>query len=419
MSTEQILTAVDRRSKELVEAVQALVRIPSVTGSEQAAQLFMEQLLRSLGFAVTTFEADAERLRSHPEFVANSWPYAGRPNVIGRLEGADPSAPGLILNGHIDVVSPEPLSAWTQDPWGGQIAGDRLYGRGAWDMKGGLLAGVFAARALLDAGLTPMGSLTIQSVIEEEAGGGGGTLACLSEGHLGDAMICVEPLWATVVAHPGILYFRVRVTGKTAHAGRAHTGVNAIGKLNRIYDALAELDRKRAVQVQYPLFQQTFGRSCHLNVGTYRAGDWPSTVAGWGELECRISFVPGERREEIQAEVERTVAAAAAGDEWLGAHPPVVEWFGWKAQPWVQEQSHPIVSAVQAAAEQVGRPAPIAGKTAGMDTRFASYFGMAAISFGPDGGGIHGADEFVSVSSLIDSCKVLALTASHYSGARA
>ena len=413
---ERILAAVERRSGELVEAVQALVRIPSLTGQEGPAQAFMAELLHGLGLEVSQFEADRERLRNHPEYVENPWPYSGRPNVIGRVQGSRPEAPGLILNGHVDVVSAEPVSAWTRDPWGGEIVGDRLYGRGAWDMKGGLLSGVYAVRALLDAGLTPEGSLMIQSVIEEEAGGGGGTLACLSEGYRADAMICVEPLWAAVVAHPGIRYFRVKVTGRTAHAGRAQTGVNAIGKLTRIYDALVELDRQRAIRAQYPLFQESMGRSCHLNIGVCRAGDWVSTVAGWGELECRISYVPGERYDQVRAEVEEAVASAAAGDDWLREHPPAVEWYGWRAQPWVQDPKHPLVTILQGAAQQVGRPAPIAGKTAGLDTRFAPYFGMAALSFGPDGGGIHGVDEFVSIPSLIDTCKALALTSARYCG---
>ena len=413
---QPVLDAVDRLAPQLINCVQELVRIPSLTGEEGPAQAYMAGLLRDLGFAVSQVEADPAALADHPEFIAQPWPYMGRPNVIGKVAGARPGAPSLILNGHVDVVSPEPLAAWTRDPWGAQVEGDRLYGRGAWDMKSGLLAAVFAVRALRDAGLHPAGDVSIHSVIEEEAGGTGGTLACLAAGHRADALICVEPGWMAVVAHPGIRYFRVMVVGRSAHAGRAHTGVNAIGKLNRIYDALVALDQQRAATVHYELFDQTFGRSCHLNIGTYRAGDWASTVPGWAVMECRISHVPGEPFEAVKAQVEAAVAEACRGDDWLAEHPPAIEWYGWRARPWVQDPSHPLVGALQQACGHIGRPAPVSGKTAGLDTRFAAYYNMAAVSFGPDGGGIHGADEYVSISSLVQTCKVLALTVANYGG---
>jgi acetylornithine deacetylase len=281
-------------------------------------------------------------------------------------------------------------------------------------MKGGLVAAVFAARAIRDAGIRLQGDLSIHSVIEEEAGGGGGTLALLTAGHRADGMICVEPNWAAVVAHPGILYCRIRVQGKAVHAGRAHTGVNAIEKLNRICDALFALDRERAARCQYALFQQTWGRSCHLNIGTYQAGDWASTVPGRAEIEVRLSFVPGETMAAVKAEVEAVVDAAAKGDTWLQVHPPQVEWYGWRAQPWVQDPADPLVGALVGATGALGRPAPVTGKTAGLDCRFAAYFGMAALSFGPDGANIHGADEWVGIDSLIATCKALALTAVAY-----
>lgn len=411
----RLLQAVDERRNELIESVQTLVRIPSETGNEEGAQSFVAGLLSRLGFAVEQVVTDRSWVEDHPEFVPNPWPYAHRPNVIGRLKGAG-GGRSLILNGHTDVVSPAPLEAWTVDPWGAEIRDGRLYGRGAWDMKGGLVAAIFAAQAIRDAGITLPGDLAIHSVIEEEAGGGGGTLALLAAGHRADGMICVEPNWAAVVAHPGILYCRIRVEGKSAHAGRAHQGVNAIAKLHQICAALFELDRERAARCQYPLFQETWGRSCHLNIGTYRAGEWASTVPGSAEIEIRLSFIPGEAMAAVKAEVESVVAGACAGDEWLAHHPPVVEWYGWRAQPWVQDAGDPLVGALLGATARLGRPAVVAGKTAGLDCRFAAYFGMAALSFGPEGANIHGADEWVSVDSLVETCKALALTALAYGG---
>ena len=211
------------------------------------------------------------------------------------------------------------------------------------------------------------------------------------------------------VAHSGINYFRVRVVGKPAHAGRAHTGINAIGKMNQVFQALVELDEKRGREKHYPLFEKNFERSCHLSVGTYRAGDWVSTVAGWAEIQCRISYIPGETFAEVKNQVEQVVDDVAHRDEWLTQHPPEVTWFGWKADPWEQNPNDPFVTVFKACAEEtLGSTVDIIGKTAGLDTRFTQYFGIPALSFGPNGENLHGVNEYVDLDSVIDCTKVLA-----------
>ncbi|MBI4280084.1 MAG: ArgE/DapE family deacylase [Armatimonadetes bacterium] len=412
---QRVLDAVGRGEARLLDDLRALVRIPSVVGQEGPCQAAVRRMLEDLGLTVHAFEPVLEEVRRHHAYVEVPWSYEGRPNVIGMLRGHG-GGRSLILNGHVDVVSPEPVDAWSVDPWGAVERDGRIYGRGALDMKAGIAAILGAVRAIRDAGVSLRGDLHVHSVIEEEAGGGGGTLACFLKGYTADALIIAEP-GGVAVAHAGVLYFRVRVTGKTAHAGQAHTGVNAIGKMHAIYDALIELDGRRAAEHRFELFERSVGRSCHLNIGAHRAGDWPSTVAGWAVMECRISFVPGERMEDVRREVEAVIAKAAAADPWLAEHPPVVEWFGWHGDPWVQDEGHPLVQTVRDAVESVtGQPAPVHGKAAGMDTRFAMYFGMPALSYGPGGERTHGLDEYVERESVIRCAKVLALSALRWCG---
>jgi acetylornithine deacetylase len=332
-----------------------------------------------------------------------------RPNIIGILEG-ESSAKSLILNGHIDVVSPEPTEAWDFPPWEGKIVGRRLYGRGAGDMKAGLIANYFALKTLLEAGLKPKGTVMLQSVIEEEVLGGGGTLACLLEGFTADGLVITEPNMKIILAHPGILLFRVTVRGKPAHAGSAHTGVNAIGKMNKIYQALIDLDEKRAREKHYPLFETDSKRSCHLNIGIYRAGDWIATVAGWAEIQCRISYLPTEDADEVKEQVQQTIDRVAQSDEWLRQHPPELVWLEGRAEAWEQDPDDPFVSAFKSSADMILKSnARIAGATWGLDTRLAPYFNMPAVSFGPNGGNIHWVNEYVDLDSVIDCTKVLAL----------
>ncbi len=412
---QRVLQEIERDEGRMIEDLKELVRVPSVVGHEGACQEVMRRKLGELGMVVTAFEARLEDVNQHPAYVTVPWSYEGRPNVVGRLKGSG-GGKSLALNGHVDVVSPEPVDAWTVDPWGATERNGRIYGRGALDMKSGLAAILGTVRAIRQAGITLKGDLLIQSVIEEEAGGGGGTLACLMNGYTANGLIIPEP-GGLSIAHAGVLYFRVRVTGKTAHAGLAHTGVNAIGKMNVIYDALIELDKVRASEHKYDLFERGVGRSCHLNIGTYHAGDWPSTVSGWAVMECRISFVPGERMDDVRAEVERAIAAAAAGDPWLAEHPPSVEWFGWHGEAWTQDEHHLLVQAAKASVEAVtGAPAPLYGKAAGMDTRFAMYFNMPALSYGPWGENSHGLDEWVDKVTIVRCAQVLALTTLRWCG---
>jgi acetylornithine deacetylase len=342
--------------------------------------------------------------------VESGLPFEGRPNVIGILKG-DPDKKSMILNGHVDVVSPEPVDQWQHDPWGAEIEDNRLYGRGAVDMKAGVIANLFALKALKKAGIDPGGDVMLQSVVEEEAGGGGGTLACLMEGYTADGMIITEPFMMPVISHPGILYFRVKIKGLTAHAGHAHLGVNAIGKMMKVYQAMVDLDLQRAATKKFPLYHMVEGRSCHLNIGTLKAGDWVSTVAGFAEMACRISFIPGESMAETKQTVEQVINDVARADDWLKDHLPEVEWFGWHTEPWYQDPADPFIKAVLPCFESVwDQKMEICGTTAGLDNRFSTFFGFPSLCFGPDGNNYHSFDEYVELDSLVLTTKAVALS---------
>jgi acetylornithine deacetylase len=128
-------------------------------------------------------------------------------------------------------------------------------------MKGGLIANLHAVKALTEAGAVPEGTVMVFSTIEEEAGGGGGTLACLLKGYRANAMLNTEPFLKIAVAHPGILYFRVKVRGKSIHAGRSRLGINAAGKMIPIYNLLMELDEERAKRLTFKWAEMDSGRT--------------------------------------------------------------------------------------------------------------------------------------------------------------
>src|SRR5574337_1804375 len=186
---------VDGRRERLIEIVRDLVRIPSEnappTGSEEACQQYVAERLRRQGWEPDLYTLDEVKgLREHALF----WPgrnYARRPNVGARKPGRG-GGRSLVLSGHIDTV-PRGTQPWTHDPFGGEVDGNRLYGRGSNDMKGGVAANLFVVEALRELGVELRGALVFETVVDEEFGGVNGTLAGRLRGYNADAAVISEP----------------------------------------------------------------------------------------------------------------------------------------------------------------------------------------------------------------------------------
>lgn len=406
---EKIRAYIEENKEELFKTIQEVVRIQSVVGNEQEMQKYMKKKYEELNLNIYEFEPDFDKVSSHEAFIDSGIPFAGRQNLIGVYKGKS-KGKSLTIHGHVDVVSPEPHSNWSMDPWCGDIIGNKLYGRGSADMKAGLISNWFALKTLVDLGYPIAGDVQLHSVIEEEAGGGGGALACLEEGYVTDGYISTEPHNLNMtISHAGIMYFKVHVQGRTAHAGLAHEGVNAISKMMKIFAALEELNEWRAKNVKFELYEKGSGQSVHLNLGVLKAGDWVSTVPGEAMLEGRIGFIPGETREQIKKLVEDTIMKSVKNDEWMEKHPPVLEWFGWSTEPWYQDPEDPFVKIFHKTAEDVmGRTVNTVGRASGNDSRFTQYYGKQGLCFGPVGENMHGPDECVHLDSVVEVTNVLA-----------
>ena len=405
---------------KLVEFIQEIVRVPSVSGMELDAQKLIYKKLEEINLQPKYVYPDVEILKKHNDYFETTsfvkYGYDNRPNVASTLKGKG-NGRSICLSGHIDVVSPEPVSQWTHGPWSGDVEGDFIYGRGAADMKAGVAAIIFAVQALMETKTAVKGDIFIESTIDEEDGGIGGNffmrLAEKQEKQKPDAAIITEPAGLTIgVASAGIMYFRVIVTGVPAHAGTAHYGVNAIVKMALIIEALKTLNEKRQARISYKyaeLNPPDKGKATTLNIGVIKAGDWPSTVPAICTLECRIGFPPGdETRETVMKEVEKTITETSNKDTWLKEHPPKIEWFGWKGRPHEQNPDHPFVSLIaKKMKELTGTKPPYVGGGSGLDARFFVHNGIPAVTFGPYGEKIHSTDERVSISSTVKAIEVI------------
>lgn len=334
--------------------------------------------------------------------------YVNRPNVTAVWKAAAPGGHSLILNGHIDVVPVSSPELWSHAPWGGEIEGDWLYGRGAADMKGGIVAMLLAIQAIRSAGIELAGNVTIQSVIEEEATGNG-SLACLLRGQRADTAIVPEPIQG-IAAGVGIMWFRIRIQGPAEHIYGTYKSSNPIDKLIPIITGLRGLEAELNAQVTHPLYRQV-EHLINLNFGIIRGGDWPSSTPTEVQIECRIGTEPGHTLAETQARVRSTVADVAQQDPYLREHPPMVEFFGCRAEPSVANAGGPATTLLSDINQEMGgKPVTLVPFTGNTDARFlVNHLGIEATCFGPVGERFHVRDERVSISSIKHVARVIAL----------
>jgi acetylornithine deacetylase len=403
-AVQQLWRAIDERNDELTAIVTDLVRIPSVLGDEANVQAYVAGQLARSGLATESWDLD-DSIRGRPNAGNSGVPFAGRPNVTGKRAGTG-GGRSLILNGHVDVVSPEPVSAWTHDPWGAEIVGDKLFGRGAYDMKSGVALNLFLVRLLNDLKIPLKGDLTIHSVIEEECTGNGALAASLRD--RADGCIVTEPHFGSYTrAHLGVIWFRVAVEGKSAHAGHAWQGVNAIVKMAPLVLALRDLDIAFNVEV-HPLWEGIH-HPINLNVGVIQGGDWPSTVPGACDLRCRVSFFPNMTVDQLKARIEATIQTAAEQDEWLREHPPVVSYDGFQTNGVILDDASDLISVLRGAnAAALGRELEGQIATAVNDMRYYIFEGVPATCYGAGGGNAHAVDEWLDLTTMAPTAKALA-----------
>ena len=231
---DDVFAAIDANWEAEVAFLRGLVSRRSTLGQEAMVQRFIAAELASLGLDVDTWDVDPARLARLPGYGPVEWSFEGRPNVAARWTGAGEGGRSLVFQGHIDVVPATPEHRWTRDPWGGEVADGRMWGRGAADMKAGVAAMIYAVRALREAGVRLGSDLSLVTSIEEECTGNG-ALSALDRGYTADAAIIPEPFGLQALeAQVGVLWARITVHGQGAHAERATEVQNAVVKAARV-----------------------------------------------------------------------------------------------------------------------------------------------------------------------------------------
>ncbi len=415
---QAIHDAVLARRDEIVQLVLDLVSVPSVTHDEGAVQNAVERSYAKRGLKIDRWEATREEIADHIVHVGEQKVYKNRPNLTGVRRGAGgDGARSLMLQGHIDTVDIGDPALWTRDPFG-EVDGDRIYGRGAADMKGGVATYISVLDILDDVGVRLSGDLVLASSVGEE-NGGLGALSTMLRGHRADAALISEPTnLEVVIAGGGSLVFRITVHGKSAHGAARNQGVSAVEKFYPILHDLLAWEAERNRDLSHPLYDG-YENKFPISIGLVRAGTWASTVPETLVAEGRLGFLPGETIEDMQAQAEARIMAVVNADDWMREHPPAIEWFGGQFASSEISPDEPIAQTIAKAHRSVtGLETRFVGLTGGLDMRLltnvggipTAVYGAGQIEF------VHCADEWVSIPDLLTAVEVTTVAAIEWCG---
>lgn len=414
---DAIRDAVVALRPQIVEALQTLVQIPSETGQEGLAQEAVAGMMAAAGLDIDAWEPDRSALMPFAESVTLPPTFAGRPNVVGVARGTG-NGRSLILNGHIDTVEVGDRSHWSVDPLAGVVRDGHLFGRGACDMKGGIVANLFAVRALQLAGLRAKGDVFLESTISEEDGGSG-ALAAVLRGYVADAALISEPTnMAIVTAQGGSLMFRMRIQGRSAHACMRGEGVSAFEKFALVQDGLLAFEALRTQEIVHPRYDRMTIKA-PINIGTIRGGSWHSTVPDAVVVEGRAGLVPGETLDSFKLRLASVIDEIAKKDSWLAANPPSVEWLDGQFAPADIEERHPFAKHVRRAVATIGAVTPeFTGVTYGADMRhFVLTGNTPCVMFGAgDVRLAHAPNESIPLADLFAAISTTAVLIAQWCG---
>ncbi|MFC6731724.1 M20 family metallopeptidase [Haladaptatus sp. DYSN1] len=369
---------------ELTELIQDLVRIETENppGNEAAAAEYIHDWFRDQGIESWLVEE----------------PYPDRPQVAARVGDGDPT---IVLNGHIDVVPAGDRDQWTYDPYGGEIADGKLYGRGSVDMKAQVAIAMVLARDLapeFESGDMP-GSLVVHAAIGEETGEPG-TKSLLEEGYDGDYGVVLEPTkLRTATSEKGLAWYEFSVEGAPSHASRPDQGTNAIMHARPLLDAIEAYDAELRTRTD-PLVEKAYA-----TVTKFEAGTKENVVPERAVITIDRRILPGEPVEGVDAEIDDLVAEVARD------HDVDISWERIRTYEAAEiDVDSPLADVFRKHSAELGGVDPEPwGIQASTDVRnFVNDAGIEAITWGPgDLSRAHKFDEYIELAEVETGYDVL------------
>lgn len=407
-----------RFRNRLIQTIGELVRIPSENtppvGAELECQRYVHERLAWLGLKAEMYDLqEVAGLAEHPLFRTGR-DYTNRPNVSAIWPGSG-GGKSLLLSGHIDTV-PRGSEPWSCDPFGAAVEGNRLYGLGSNDMKGGIAVILLAVEALKQEGVQLRGDLLVETVVDEEFGGVNGTLAARLHGPNADAAIVCEPSHHAIC--PAQMGGRtVHITLRSDTGGILSEGSTPVRVTDQLHHVLGQVEefarRRRAHAPVHPLYAGSRDPAPAW-VTKVSSGGWgtrePITMPGACRIELYWQAMPGEQQEDIDREFFRWFdEVISVRPELFPVKPDIAFPIAWLPGS-ALDARHELVAGLAATFRSVAGTEPQVRGIGGPCDLFVFHqpFNTPAVLFGPRGGNTHAPDEWVDLDSALTAVDVLA-----------
>ena len=416
--SDPLIQTIEARRDDLIALTQDLICIPTLNppgDNYHAICAYLDTRLSAHGFVTEMIRAHGAPADSetHPRW-----------NIVARREGAKPGE-CVHFNSHHDVVTVG--EGWTRDPFGGELDGDRIYGRGACDMKGGLAASIIAAEAFIDTYPNFSGAVEISATADEETGGYGGVAYLAEKGYFAPErvqhVIIPEPLNKDRIClgHRGVWWAEIETKGRIANGSMPFLGDCAVRHMGAV---LEEMERTlfpllASKQTDMPVVPEG-ARNSTMNINAIHGGadELPADYTGFPSAcvpdSCRITI---DRRFLIEENIEEVKAEIVAVLETVKSQRPEFRYDLrelWSVTPTMTDENAPVVRTVQDAIAQVlDTQAQFVVSPGTYDQKHIDRIGRLknCIAYGP---GIldlaHQPDEWVGVQDMLDSAKVMTLS---------
>ncbi len=410
--TSEIEKVVQNKREVYIDFLKDVVRLDTTHEREKIGQDLIISRLQNLPCEIDTFEPDIDRLQQYNEYNAG-YQYKERPNVVATFKGQG-GGRSLILNGHMDTVFPSTPENWRFNPWDPQLVDGKLYGLGSCDMKAGLLALLFAMEVLDELKVPLLGDVIFQSVVDEEASGGNGTLACVDRGYRADGVLVAEPTeLKPMAAHIGSVAFKITFSGKASHSNLKWEGINSIEKSLPLLNALRELENKWRKQQNHPLLPKPI-----LSINRIDAGTGPIIVPSTSVIEGNFTYLPGW--ENSIEEFKELIEEVTKQDEWLRENKPQLEWIH-HVRPYSSDPTGQWPKSVETSISTFfDSKTELEGFPTGTDGRILANIGkMSTIILGP--GSIrqaHAVDEFIEIEQYLKSIGLFSFIIANWTNTR-
>ena len=386
------------------ELLSELISFPSTPGKEHDAMLYFEQQLQSLEGIIERVPFPSD-FKKDPEYSSpiSSISYGDRFNIRFAKEGVKEGRT-LVINAHMDVV---PASKGMEQPWRAARRDGTIYGRGACDDKGPLVA-VFLALSAIDRLDLDIPGRIIFHVVNEEENGGNGTLAMIRRGEKAEGCIVMEPSAGKLFTSiRGAVWFRIRFSGTAGHSGQAERTRSALLMAHKSISALQEYHADLLEQSRDVKEFEHYSNPMPLTFGRLHSGNWPASAPDEAELEGVLGFLPNKNREEICEEFEQVLVTDA------GLEPSDFELsFTYRHECSVVNPDSELPSTMLSAANETGIPLKADAFPASCDAWFYPHFlSIPAVVYGPgDLQYAHSANEQIDLDQIVDSAELLLRT---------